>query len=184
MAFKKSYSDGMNLSKNIVTSSSSLASDVTPKNSLETAFINTPVGMLRISADAVGVTAIDFAQKAGRTTQDLNERLEGPIKELKEYFSGKRSVFTFKMNPRGTEFQKQVWKEISKIPAGKTLSYSEVAKKIKRPKAFRAVAMALHRNPIGIVVPCHRVIGKSGSLTGYAGGLSKKSWLLDHEKKF
>ena len=103
------------------------------------------------------------------------------VTQLQEYFIGKRTEFTFKLNPKGTEFQKKVWQELLQIPFGKTCSYLELSKKLGDVKAIRAVASANGKNPLWIVVPCHRVIGTDGSLTGYAGGLWRKKWLLEHE---
>src|SRR5699024_8750818 len=100
-------------------------------------------------------------------------------KQLLEYFNGERKVFDLKLNPKGTEFQKKIWNELIKIPYGETKSYSEIAKNIGNPKACRAVGNANNKNPIGICIPCHRVIGKNGSLTGYAGGIDKKEYLLN-----
>ena len=101
--------------------------------------------------------------------------------QLQEYFDGLRTEFSFKTAPDGTEFQKRVWQQLQKIPFGKTLSYLEFAKELGDVKAIRAVASANGKNPLWIVVPCHRVIGTDGSLTGYAGGLWRKKWLLEHE---
>ena len=103
------------------------------------------------------------------------------VLQLSEYFEGKRTDFTFKMNPKGTDFQKKVCQELLKIPFGKTASYQKITNKLGDPKAIRAVANANGKNPLWIVVPCHRVIGSDGSLTGYAGGLWRKKWLLEHE---
>ena len=101
--------------------------------------------------------------------------------QLSEYFEGKRKEFSFKLNPKGTDFQQKVWQELLKIPFGKTTSYLELSKQLGDVKAIRAVAAANGKNPLWIVVPCHRVIGSDGSLTGYAGGLWRKKWLLEHE---
>jgi methylated-DNA-[protein]-cysteine S-methyltransferase len=109
-----------------------------------------------------------------------NDLIEA-VTQLQEYFIGKRTEFTFKLNPKGTEFQKKVWQELLQIPYGKTCSYLELSKKLGDVKAIRAVASANGKNPLWIVVPCHRVIGTDGSLTGYAGGLWRKKWLLEHE---
>lgn len=100
------------------------------------------------------------------------------MKELTEYFAGKRTQFDVPLNPTGTEFQKAVWKELSRIPYGETISYQELANRIKNPKAVRAVGAANGKNPLWMIVPCHRVIGKNGSMTGYAGGISLKKKLL------
>ena len=103
------------------------------------------------------------------------------VLQLKDYFSGIRTDFNFKLNPKGTDFQQKVWQELGNIPFGKTISYLDLAKKLGDPKVIRAAASANGKNPLWIVVPCHRVIGTDGSLTGYAGGLWRKKWLLEHE---
>ena len=102
-------------------------------------------------------------------------------RELDEYFAGKRQNFDVPLNPTGTPFQRKVWAELQKIPYGTTISYGELARRIGQPKASRAVGMANHRNPLAIFIPCHRVIGADGSLTGYGGGLEVKRFLLDLE---
>jgi methylated-DNA-[protein]-cysteine S-methyltransferase len=107
--------------------------------------------------------------------------LKEAVSQLQAYFEGNRTQFDFKMNPKGTEFQQKVWKGLCKIPFGKTMSYFELAKQLGDVKAIRAIASANGKNPLWIVVPCHRVIGTDGSLTGYAGGLYQKKWLLEHE---
>ena len=104
--------------------------------------------------------------------------------EVNEYFDGKREVFTLDLNPEGTDFQKKVWDALLTIPFGKTTSYLELSKTLGDVKAIRAVAAANGKNPLWIIVPCHRVIGSDGSLTGYAGGLHRKQWLLEHESPF
>ena len=101
--------------------------------------------------------------------------------QLQQYFDGNRKEFDLKLNPKGTEFQKRVWSQLQAIPYGKTTSYLEFSKQLGDAKAIRAVANANSKNPIGIVIPCHRVIGSDGRLTGYAGGLHRKKWLLEHE---
>lgn len=112
------------------------------------------------------------------------EMFETACQQLTEYFNGQRKRFDLKLAPRGTAFQKQVWKALIDIPYGRTVSYGELAEKIGNPKAFRAVGAANGRNPISIVIPCHRVIGRNGSLTGFGGGLSVKKFLLDLEKRY
>jgi methylated-DNA-[protein]-cysteine S-methyltransferase len=104
--------------------------------------------------------------------------------QLNEYFEGSRKHFDLKLNPEGTDFQKKVWKQLEQIPYGKTLSYLELSEQLGNVKAIRAVANANGKNPLWIVVPCHRVIGSNGSLTGYAGGLHRKQWLLEHESPY
>ena len=101
--------------------------------------------------------------------------------QLNEYFTGNRKTFNLKLNPQGTEFQKKVWEALQNVPYGKTITYLEQSKVLGNVKAIRAVAGANGKNPISIVIPCHRIIGSDGSLTGYAGGLWRKKWLLEHE---
>ena len=112
---------------------------------------------------------------------EISEVLKEAVSQLQEYFDKKRTDFDFKLNPKGTEFQQKVWKSLLEIPYGKTISYMDQTKKLGDIKAIRAVASANGKNPLWIVVPCHRVIGTNGSLTGYAGGLSRKKWLIEHE---
>lgn len=152
------------------------------KNSIEIAYYNSPLGVLKILADEKGIKEIEFAQEEFKSIQNSSSKIiKDCIKQLDEYFRGKRKSFELKLNPEGTEFQKKVWKELLKIPYGKTLSYGEISRRIKNPKAVRSVGQAIGRNPISIVIPCHRVIGSDGSLTGYASGLWRKEWLLKHE---
>ena len=116
-----------------------------------------------------------------KTSDLIPENLEDAAYQLQEYFEGKRQNFTLELNPQGTDFQKRVWQALLEIPYGKTVSYLELSKTLGDVKAIRAVAAANGKNPLWIVVPCHRVIGSDGSLTGYAGGLHRKKWLLEHE---
>ncbi len=111
----------------------------------------------------------------------VDDALPEATRQLKQYFAGERTDFDLPLAPEGTEFQLRVWDELRRIPFGQTLSYGELAVAIGRPGAARAVGLANGRNPISIVVPCHRLVGSSGGLTGYAGGLDRKRWLLDHE---
>jgi methylated-DNA-[protein]-cysteine S-methyltransferase len=101
--------------------------------------------------------------------------------QLSEYFEGNRTQFDVKLNPKGTDFQKRVWVQLQEIPFNKTISYQEMANRLGDPKVIRAAASANGKNPIAIIIPCHRVIGSDGSLTGYASGLHRKKWLLAHE---
>ena len=114
-------------------------------------------------------------------SDEIPQVLSKCLTQLEEYFSGERKSFSIPVQMPGTPFQKKVWKELQRIPHGKTLSYGELAKKIGNPKACRAVGMANNRNQVSIIVPCHRVIGSDGKLVGYASGLSYKEWLLSHE---
>ena len=147
---------------------------------METAYVKTPLGTAKIIGDADGIAVISILSE-GDISKKIPAVLKESVKQLNEYFDGKRNDFTFKMNPAGTDFQKKVWDELLKIPFGKTISYMDLSKKIGDVKAIRAVASANGKNPLWIVVPCHRVIGTDGSLTGYAGGLWRKKWLIEHE---
>jgi methylated-DNA-[protein]-cysteine S-methyltransferase len=147
---------------------------------METTCIKTPLGIAKIVGDEEGISVISVSDE-GETSSIIPIVLQEAISQLNDYFEGKRSDFTFKLNPSGTELQQKVWKGLLEIPFGKTMSYLELSKKLGDVKAIRAVASANGKNPLWIVVPCHRVIGTNGSLTGYAGGLWRKKWLLEHE---
>ena len=147
---------------------------------METAHIKTPLGIARIVGDENGICEIS-ALDDGIVSETIPTVLQEAITQLQDYFQGKRTNFNFKLNPKGTDFQQKVWNELLNIPYGKTISYLDMSKKLGDVKAIRAAASANGKNPIWIVVPCHRVIGTDGSLTGYAGGLWRKKWLLEHE---
>lgn len=147
---------------------------------LETTYIKTPLGVAKIQGDQEGITIISINTEE-KTTTKIPKVLQEAVTQLNEYFLGERKNFTFKLNPKGTDFQQKVWQELAQIPYGKTMSYMDLSKKLGDIKAIRAVASANGKNPIWIVIPCHRVIGTDGSLTGYAGGLWRKKWLLEHE---
>ncbi len=147
---------------------------------METAFINTPLGTAKIKGDENGVSVISILQE-GEISKEIPLELKEAVIQLNDYFEGNRTQFTFEINPKGTDFQRKVWKALLEIPYGKTISYLDLSKQLGDVKAIRAVASANGKNPLWIVVPCHRVIGTDGSLTGYAGGLWRKKWLIDHE---
>jgi len=147
---------------------------------METVFIKTPLGITKIVGDENGISEISVLDE-GELTIEIPENLKKAVAQLQEYFDGNRRDFTFQLNPKGTNFQQRVWHELLTIPFGKTMSYLDLSKKLGDVKAIRAVASANGKNPLWIVVPCHRVIGTNGSLTGYAGGLWRKKWLLEHE---
>lgn len=152
-------------------------------NQLETAYIDTPLGMLRIVGNEEGVAYIDFIKEDQKgITEVVPSSLKKAANEMIEYFNGTRKEFTLRSIAKGTPFQEGVWKELVKIKYGETASYADLAKRIGNPKAVRAVANANARNPLSIIVPCHRIIGSNGKLTGYAGGLWRKEWLLNREK--
>lgn len=152
---------------------------------ISSCYVSSPLCSFEIVEENGKIIAINLTKK--KVTKILmdkeNRVLTKAAKQLEEYISGKRKSFDLPLEPRGTSFQKKVWKALQAIPYGKTASYQEIAKKVGCPKGQRAVGMANNRNPIAVVIPCHRVIGKNGALVGYAGGVDKKSWLLKHEQK-
>ncbi|WP_425549105.1 methylated-DNA--[protein]-cysteine S-methyltransferase [Aquimarina addita] len=145
-------------------------------------YIETPLGIASITANEQGITDIIIVENAVEEKDlEIPDFLEEAAIQLKDYFTGDRTDFDLQLHPSGTDFQKKVWNELSKIPYGKTVSYLDIAKRLGDPKVIRAAATANGKNPLWVVVPCHRVIGSDGSLTGYAGGLWRKKWLLAHE---
>ncbi|MEE6452470.1 methylated-DNA--[protein]-cysteine S-methyltransferase [Gottfriedia acidiceleris] len=150
---------------------------------LDTAYIDTPLGTLRIVGNEKGVAYIDFVKEENDEIQKIvPPSLKDAGNELIEYFSGSRKEFSIQSIAKGTPFQESVWRELVKIKYGETASYADIASRIGNPKAVRAVANANARNPLSIIVPCHRIIGSNGKLTGYAGGLWRKEWLLNREQ--
>jgi methylated-DNA-[protein]-cysteine S-methyltransferase len=147
---------------------------------MQVAYLQTPIGVAKIEGDENGIAAISVVESV-KPNGIVPEVLEDAFDQLQTYFEGSRKQFDLILNPEGTEFQKKVWNALLDIPYGKTISYLELSKKLGDPKAIRAVAAANGKNPLWIVVPCHRVIGTNGDLTGYAGGLHRKKWLLEHE---
>ncbi|TSC56458.1 MAG: methylated-DNA-[protein]-cysteine S-methyltransferase [Parcubacteria group bacterium Gr01-1014_18] len=145
-------------------------------------YYHSPIGILEIKSDGRSVIGLNFVEKAGENQPC--PVLELALGQIDEYFHGHRRDFDLPLDLDGTDFQKKVWAELRKIPYGETRSYGELADSIGNKNASRAVGMANNRNPIGIIVPCHRVIGKNGSMIGYAGGLEKKEWLVRHEAIF
>lgn len=149
---------------------------------METAYINSPLGITKIMGNQDGIALISVSDiGSNRVSEVIPEVLKEAVLELQEYFGGERTTFNFKTKPKGTDFQQKVWKILLEIPYGKTINYMDQAKKLGDIKAIRAVASANGKNPLWIVIPCHRVIGTDGSLTGYAGGIWRKKWLLEHE---
>jgi methylated-DNA-[protein]-cysteine S-methyltransferase len=140
--------------------------------------IDSPMGPLHIHSSEGKVTAIEFRKEHLERRAAETEIEKICFSQLEEYFAGRRNDFTFAFDQPGTEFQQRVWQELTRIPFGKTISYHELAVRLGDPKCIRAAGTANGKNNIAIVVPCHRVIGSDGSLTGYAGGLEKKEWLL------
>jgi AraC family transcriptional regulator of adaptative response/methylated-DNA-[protein]-cysteine methyltransferase len=164
---------------------------------IKTTTIETPLGEMAAAALREGICLLEFSDRMNLSTefeniariinttveQGSNKHLRMLKKQLKEYFKGKRKEFSLPLVTPGTEFQQTVWNTLRKIPYGTTISYLEQAKIINKPGAVRAVASANGSNHIAIIIPCHRVIGSDGNLIGYGGGLERKKWLIDHEKK-
>ena len=151
---------------------------------MDTCYIETPLGYAKIIGDQDGITSVSIVDKSENTSESIPESLLDCATQLKAYFNNKLKTFDLKLNPKGTNFQKKVWKQLEKIPFGKTISYLDLAKQLGDAKTIRAAASANGKNPLWIIVPCHRVIGTDGSLTGYAGGLHRKQWLLNHESEY
>jgi methylated-DNA-[protein]-cysteine S-methyltransferase len=148
---------------------------------MATVYISTPLGSAKLEGDENGLSSVTVLEKDEPESKIIPEVLVDAVYQLNEYFEGERQNFDLLINPEGTEFQKKVWISLLEIPYGKTMSYLELSKKLGDVKAIRAVASANGKNPLWIIIPCHRVIGSDGSLTGYAGGLHRKKWLLNHE---
>lgn len=147
------------------------------------AYLSSPVGTLTLTEEEGALTGLYFGRLSRQGQEVLSPVLKETARQLSEYFSGKRREFSLPLSPKGTEFQLRVWRALETIPYGETRSYGDMARLIGSPKACRAVGMANHRNPISIIVPCHRVVGANGSLTGYGGGLDAKRFLLDLEQQ-
>jgi len=150
---------------------------------IEKVYYKSPIGTIKISGSYEGITSVDFVEG-----QEASLKVPGIlcecVKQLNEYFEGTRKEFNLKLILNGTKFQEQVWRKLIDIPYGETASYGALAQSLLNPKAVRAVGGANHNNKISIIIPCHRVIAQSGKLTGYAGGLWRKEWLLNHEKQY
>ena len=144
-------------------------------------YYNSPLGSIEIKGTENFISEVNFVIDEYESSQDLPDLLMECKKELQEYFEGRRREFSLKVKPEGTPFQKKVWKQLLKIKYGDTTSYLNLSKKLRDEKAIRAVGHANGKNPVAIIIPCHRVIGATGKLTGYAGGLWRKQWLLEHE---
>jgi len=151
------------------------------------AYLETPIGTLLIAGDTAAVQRITFPQhgRAAKAEPAWQESQRGPvgeaIRQLREYFAGKRATFDLPLAPEGTAFQRGVWRQLQEIPYGETISYGELARRVGNPKAARAVGSANGANPLPIVIPCHRVIAGDGSLGGFGGGLPTKQTLLNLE---
>ena len=145
--------------------------------------VPSPVGPLTLTQEDQALTGLHFGEHPQQGAEDPTPLLEEAARQLEEYFAGQRKVFSLPLAPKGTEFQLRVWQALLQIPYGETRSYGELAAMVGNPKACRAVGGANHRNPLSILIPCHRVVGTGGSLTGYAGGLAIKEFLLKLESE-
>ena len=152
-------------------------------NKIYKTYYESEIGILEISGNAEGIVSIIYVDEVPEVIE-VPVCLEKCLRQIDEYFKGKRMEFTLDLLPQGTDFQLNIWGKLREIPFGKTVSYADIAQAAGNKKAVRAVGGANGRNRINIVIPCHRVIGKNGTLTGYGGGLWRKEWLLNHEKKF
>jgi methylated-DNA-[protein]-cysteine S-methyltransferase len=151
---------------------------------MQICYIETPLGHAKISGNENGITSVSIIDSQDELSESIPESLLDCVIQIKEYFNNTRKKFDLKLHPEGTTFQKKVWKQLETIPFGKSISYLELSKQLGDVKAIRAAASANGKNPLWIIVPCHRVIGSNGSLTGYAGGLHRKQWLLNHESEY
>jgi methylated-DNA-[protein]-cysteine S-methyltransferase len=145
------------------------------------AFFETPIGLLEIGETGGAIVEVCFRDGSPFAASESSPALGEALRQLREYFAGRRRTFDLKLDPRGTAFQKRVWDELLKIPFGRTSSYGKIAASLGRNRAGRAVGAANGKNPISIIIPCHRVVGRTGGLVGYGGGLWRKQWLLRHE---
>ncbi|MEZ5471709.1 MAG: methylated-DNA--[protein]-cysteine S-methyltransferase [Marinicella sp.] len=143
-------------------------------------YLESPIGLIEITATDMGICGVYFIENSQHDYRP-NHITALCRNQLQEYFSGNRKTFDLPLDQKGTQFQKDVWHQLLTINYGKTATYGDISQKIGNPKAVRAVGAANGKNPISIIVPCHRVIGANGTLTGYAGGLNRKKWLLQHE---
>ncbi len=143
-------------------------------------YVDSPIGIIEVGATADALATLYFVDHRQRDPLSA-PLIDAAVDQLGQYLAGARMSFDLPIDPRGTPFQREVWAELLRIPFGQTATYKAIATAIGRPRAARAVGHAIGRNPLSIIVPCHRVIGVSGSLTGYGGGLWRKAWLLQHE---
>lgn len=147
-------------------------------------YYKSPLGPIEIVGAQDNILSLGFVEKMLQGDAELPFCLKACLKQIDEYFKGKRKEFLLNLEPLGTDFQKRVWQQLRKISFAKTVSYGDIANAIDNPNASRAVGNANRINPICIIIPCHRVIGSDGSLTGYGGGLWRKEWLLKHESGY
>ena len=159
-------------------------SEKSPAMKTYTTYFKSPLGPIKIVGNQDCILSLDFVEEKLPDDPDLPFCLKAGLKQIDEYFKGVRSKFLLNLDPAGTKFQRLVWRQLEKIPFGEVVSYRQIAGAIGNHKACRAVGSANGKNPIAIIIPCHRVIGSDGSLTGYGGGLWRKAWLIKHEKGY
>jgi len=155
-------------------------------------FYKSPIGILEIRGTEKEICSVNFVKRKKKNSvtgtvggrHRISRALKECVRQLDDYFKGKRKIFELKLRFEGTDFQKAVWLTLLGVGYGETAAYQDIAQTVGRPKAARAVGQTNGLNPIGIIVPCHRIIGSSGRLVGYGGGLWRKEWLLAHERKF
>ena len=147
---------------------------------MHVAHFSSPIGKIQIVEENGFITNVSF-EEPEKDGSGSSLVLDACVLQLEAFFKGRRTAFDLPLKPKGTAFQQSVWNELQNIPFGKTISYMDMAKRLGEPKVIRAASSANGKNPITIIIPCHRVIGSDGSLTGYAGGLKRKQWLLEHE---
>lgn len=149
-----------------------------------TTYCKSPLGPIKIVGNQDCIVSLDFVEEERPGDPDLPFCLKAGAKQIDEYFKGNRSKFLLNLDPQGTKFQKKIWQQLETIPFGEVVSYRQIAGAIGNPRACRAVGSANGKNPISIIIPCHRVIGSDGRLTGYGGGLWRKEWLIKHERGY
>ena len=150
-------------------------------NAIDKATFESPIGLVEITGSHGVIFSVSFPDGQQKHSTKIPAALKDPVMQLKEYFNGTRKKFDLQLQPNGTAFQRHVWDELLKIPFGKTIPYLQLAHRLGDEKSIRAAASANGKNPIAIMIPCHRVIGANADLVGYSGGLWRKQWLLDHE---
>lgn len=149
-------------------------------------YYSSPLGFLKINIEDAHITLLEFVKDGAEpvvVSKKKNQLYNECAGQLDRYFDGKLTRFSLPLKLQGTEFQRSVWRELTNIPYGTTISYADLAQRIGNPRSTRAVGAANGQNPVSLILPCHRVIGKNGQLTGYGGGLWRKQWLLEHEAK-
>jgi len=146
------------------------------------AFYKSPIGLLKIISDGTSILSCNFVEEERRISKEMPKIIVRTFTQFEEFFRKERKNFDVPIAPAGTDFQQKVWRELLHVPYGKTITYKELASRIGQEKAVRAVGNANGKNPISIIIPCHRVIGSDGNLVGYGGGLDRKKWLLEFER--